>query len=81
MIDIQITRDELNNASVIRKLDPLCKNILQRQNPFELVFKAFSTFERENLINGALLSEIEIGKNNLVDEILEKIPSTQEVKI
>ena len=81
MIDIQITRDELNNASVIRKLDPLCKNILQRQNPFELVVKAFSTFERQNLINGALLSEIEIGKNNLVDEILEKIPSTQEVKI
>ena len=78
---MQITDNKLNNASVRRKFDPLYKNILLRQNPFELVFKDISTFDGQNPIISKLLSEILIGKNNSVDKILKKVHSNHKVKI
>ena len=78
---MQITHNKLNNASVRRKFDPLYKNILLRQNPFELVFKDISTFDGQNPIISKLLLEILIGKNNSVDKILKKVHSNHKVKI
>ena len=47
-------------------LDPVCKNVLRKQNPFETVFKDIFKFDVQNAIIGSLLSEIESGK--LTDE-------------
>ena len=44
-ISLYVTRDKLNNASFKQKLDPIEKNIFQRQNPLEIVFKDISTFD------------------------------------
>ena len=41
-INHYVTRDRINNASFRQKLDPISKNILRRQNPFELVFEDLS---------------------------------------
>ena len=37
-INLYVTRDRLNNASLRQKLDPISKNIFRWQNPLELVF-------------------------------------------
>ena len=56
-INNYITKDRINNASLRRKLDPIKKNILRKQNPLELVFQDISTFDVENPIFGSLLRE------------------------
>ena len=56
-INNYITKDRNNNASFRRKLDPIKKNILRKQNPLELVFQDISTFDVENPIFGSLLRE------------------------
>ena len=56
-INNDITKDRINNASFRRKLDPIKKNILRKQNPLELVFQDISTFDVENPIFGSLLRE------------------------
>ena len=40
-IDINhyMTKDRIDNASFMQKLDPISKNILRKQNPIELVFE------------------------------------------
>ena len=38
-INHYVTRDRINTASLRRKLDPISKNILRRQNLLELVFE------------------------------------------
>ena len=40
-----VTKGRINNASFRQKLDPISKNIMRRQNPFELAFEDTSTFE------------------------------------
>ena len=52
-----VTRDRINDASFRKKLDPISKNILRRQNPLEIVFEDVSTFDAENPIVGSLLRE------------------------
>ena len=42
-ISLYVTRGRLNNARFRQKLDPIEKNIFQRQNPLEIVFKNIST--------------------------------------
>ena len=79
--DMYVTRDKLNNASMRHKPDPLYKNILWRQIPYELVFKDVSSFDEQNPITSKLLLEIEIEKNNSVDKKMKKAPSTKEVEI
>ena len=58
-INNYVTRERINNASFRQKLDPIKKNILTRQNPFELVFGDISTFHAENPIYGSLLRELD----------------------
>ena len=41
------TRGRINNASFRQKLDPISRNIVQRQNPLELFFRDISTFDVE----------------------------------
>ena len=45
-----VTRDRINDASFRKKLDPISKNILRRQNPLEVVFEDVSTFDRRVLL-------------------------------
>ena len=47
-INHYVTRDRVSNASFRQKLDPISKNNLRRQNPFELVFEDIATFDAEN---------------------------------
>ena len=44
-INLNLTRDRLNNASFRQTLDPIAKNVFRKQNPLELVFKDISTFD------------------------------------
>ena len=57
-INHYVTRDRINDASFRKKLDPISKNILRRQNPLELVFEYVSTFDAENPIVGSLVREL-----------------------
>lgn len=54
-INLYITRDRLNEASFRRKLDPIAKNAMRRQNPLELNFKDISIFEVQNSLFGSLV--------------------------
>ena len=54
-INLYVTRDRLNNASFRQKLDPISKNIFQRQNPLELLFQDVSTFDVQDPVVGSLL--------------------------
>lgn len=49
-IDMYINCDRLNETSFRRKLHPIAKNVICRQNPLELVFKYNSTFDAQNPI-------------------------------
>ena len=40
-INHYVTRDRINNASFRQRSDPICKNILRRQDLLELVLKIF----------------------------------------
>ena len=65
-IDPYITRDRLKETSFRRKLDPVAKSVIRKQNPSELVFEDISTFDAQNLIIGSLLKEIDIGKKTFL---------------
>ena len=67
-----VTSDRVNNASFRQKLDPISKNIIRRQNPLELVFEDISTFDAENPIIGFLLKELDVGKKDIVSELIKK---------
>ena len=74
-INHYVTRDRINTASLRRKLDPISKNILRRQNLLELVFEDLSTFDAENPIVGSLLREIEIKNKNSDSDFIKYLPS------
>ena len=61
-INHYVTKDRINDACFRQKLDPISKNILRRQNPFELVFEDISTFDAENPIAASLLREVDTKK-------------------
>ena len=61
-INHHATRDWINNASFRKKLDPISKNILRKQNPLKLVLEDISTSDAENPIVGSLLREIDVKK-------------------
>ena len=65
-IDFQVTEGRLSDAQVRSQLDALYKNVLRRQNPYEIVFKDISKSEGQNPISSCLLPEIESGE--LIDE-------------
>ena len=80
-MNMYITRDRLNETSFSRKLDPISKNVMHRQNPRELVFKDISTFDAQNLLIGSLIKEIEIRKKDLVSELIKKTPNSIDFEI
>ena len=73
-INLYFTRDRLNNASFRQKLDPISKNIFQRQYPLELVFEDSSTFDAENPVVGSLLRKLDIEKKDIASDLVKKTP-------
>ena len=67
-IDLQVTDGRLSDGQVRNQLDPLYKNVLRRQNLYDIAFKDISKLDGQNLIIGSLLAEIESGK--LTDEVV-----------
>ena len=63
---------ELTMWALGKKLDPIRKNIIRRQNPLELVFEDISTFDAENPIVGSLLKELDVGKKDIANELIKK---------
>ena len=63
---------ELTMWALGKKLDPIRKNIIKRQNPLELVFEDISTFDAENPIVGSLLKELDVGKKDIANELIKK---------
>ena len=57
-----------------KKLNPISKNILWRQNQLELVFQDVSTFDAQNPIVGSLWKELDVGKKNITSELMKKTP-------
>lgn len=51
-------------------LHPVYKNVMSKQNPFEIVFKDICKFDAQNPITDSFLSETESGK--LTDESVKK---------
>lgn len=74
-INHYVTRGRINNASFRQKLDPISKNILQRQNPLELVFEDISTFDAENPMVGSLLRELDLKKEGTDSDLIKNLPS------
>ena len=73
-INHYVTWDKINNASFRQKLDPISKNILRRQNTLELVYEDISTFDAENPIVGPLLRQLDVGKKDIVNDLIKKTP-------
>ena len=69
-----MTRENINNASIRQKVDPISKNILRRQNPLELVFVDISTFDAQNRIVGSLLRQLDVGKKVLASNLKKQAP-------
>ena len=74
-INYYVTRGRINTASFRQKLDPISRNIVQRQNPLELVFEDILTFDSENPIVGSLLREIDIRKKQTDSDFIKSLPS------
>ena len=78
-INHYVTRDRVSNASFRQKLDPISKNNLRRQNPFELVFEDIATFDAENPVVWSLLKELDVGKKDIASELIRKVPEPQDL--
>ena len=76
-INLFVTRDRLNNASFRQKLVPIEKNIFQRQNSLELVFKDISTFHAQNPIVILLLKGLDLGKKDIASTLIKKKAQAQ----
>ena len=80
---MQVTKGRLYDARVTNQLDPLYKNVLRRQNPYEIVLKDISKFDGQNPVTGSLLVEIESEKltYEVVPKFLDGTPSTKDLEI
>ena len=81
-IVLRVTDAKLNNARVRNLLDPVCKNVLQRQNPYKIVFKDISKFDAQNP-SEKKQSEIEGGKltNNSIKKLLESVSLVKDLEM
>ena len=73
-INHYVSRDRINNANFRKKLDPVSKSILKRQNPLELLSEDISTFDSKYPIVGSLLRELDIGKKVLASDLIKQAP-------
>ena len=62
---------KLNSASFRRKLDPISKNAIRKQNSIEFLFKDLKHFDAQNPVIGNLIKEIDIGKKKDLSKILK----------
>ena len=69
-----VTKDRINNVSFRKKLDPISKIIIRRQNALGLVFEDISTFDGKNSIVGSLLKELDVSKKEVPSDLLKKAP-------
>ena len=72
----------MNDARVGQYLEPVCKNIHWRQNPYGIIFDDKSKFDIQNPIIGSLLGEIDSGK--LTGESVKfpnSVPSVKDIEI
>ena len=78
-----VTGGTKNYARVCNLLDSVYKNVMQKQNPFEIVFKGISEFDVQSLIIGSLHSKTESVKMN--DEsnkkFLNKAPNPKDIEL
>ena len=81
--DLVVTDDKLNDTSISQALDPVYKNVLRKQNPFEIVFKDISKFDGQNYILRNLLGQIKSVKLTDVDikKFLKKAPLNKDIEI
>ena len=73
-INHYVTRDRISNSIFRQKLDPISKNILRIQKPWEPVFVDVSTFDAENPIVGSLLGELDVDKKVVASDLVKQIP-------
>ena len=78
-----VTGGTKNYARVCSLLDSVYKNVMQKQNPFEIVFKGISEFDVQSSITGSLHSKTESVKTT--DEsnkkFLHKAPNPKDVEL
>ena len=79
-MNIYFTRDILNEVSFRRKLYLITKNVIRGLNPFELVLM-LSTFGMQNLLIGSRIREIDIGRKDLADNIVNKTSNSIDFEI
>ena len=79
-MNIYFTRDILNEVSFRRKLYLITKNVIHGLNPFELVLM-LSTFGMQNLLIGSRIREIDIGRKDLADNIVNKTSNSIDFEI
>ena len=79
-MNIYFTRDILNEVSFRRKLYLITKNVIHGLNPFELVLM-LSTFGMQNLLIGSRIREIDIGKKDLAENIVNKTSNSIDFEI
>ena len=61
-INLYVTRGRHNQTSFRHKLDPIEKSVWRTENPLALLFKDVANFDRQNLVTGSLLREIDLEK-------------------
>ena len=74
--------DRFNGVCMRDMLNPVDKNVMRKQNPFEIVFKDISKFDTQNPITCTLLSKVESGKlaDESVEKLLNKAPNIKDIE-
>ena len=72
-INHHVTRDRISNSIFRKKLDPISKNTLRIQKPWEPVFVNISTFDAENPIVGSLLRELDVDKKVVASDLVKQV--------
>ena len=82
-INLVVTSDKLNDATLHNKFDTVYQNELRRQNPCKILFKGISKCDAQNPVIGTLLSEIESVKfkDSDIKKFLGKAPNIRDAKI
>ena len=78
-----VTGSTKNDARVCNLLDSIYKNMMQKQNPFEIVFKCISEFDVQISIIGSLRSKTESVKmtEESNKKFLNKAPNPKDIEL
>ena len=78
-----VTDGRLNDARGRQIHDPIDKNVMRKQNSFEIIFKDSSKFYAQNPIIGILLNKIGSGKltNKSVKKCLNKTLNPRDIEL